>query len=750
MRRHRRHGRALLELPHHGAVLADARVAADRSQRDDATAWRRSPSSAPASPGSRPASRSRTASSPRCSPSTGTTPTASASGTSRRARSATWPRTRGAGRSDAASSASTASSAASRTRGIPTSSTTTTRSTRRRRPRRATTSPRTSPTRRSQFIRDAKVVDPDKPFFMYLAPECGHAPHHVFEEWADKYKGKFDEGYEAIRAGDPGAPEGARPAARGHRAVADQPARRAGTHRPRRPAVAAARHRATVGLAERRRAAAVRRGWPRCSPATSPTPTTRSAGSSTTSRQPGELDNTIIVVISDNGASGEGGPNGSFNEWRFFNGMPDTTETDAAAHRRARHRRRRTTTTTPAGRGRSTRRSRTGSGGPATRAASPTCASCRGRRRSRRRRTSRHQYVHAVDVVPTIYELLGIEPPEVLKGYTQSPIEGESFAASAHRPDGAGEGDAVLRDARPALDLPRGLAGLHGAPADLGLGQLRPRRVGALRPRARPRAVEEPRRAGARAARGAEEPVVLLRGHLQRAAARRPHRARADRSPSGRTARPTATSTSTTRTAPTCPSSPVCSINGRSYTHRGRRRRRVGRRRGRAVRARRRRRRSQPLRQGQEAALHVQLGRHAPAGRRRRPRASRPGTHVFTADFAAEGPERGSGDAGLRRHADALRRRGEGRRGRDRHPAGLFCLGRRRHLRRSRQRVAGHARLRRGRSSSPAAPSTRSSSTSRASASSTTRPRCSAGSPRTDPSRRCGQRRGRPITEARV
>ena len=41
----------------------------------------------------------------------------------------------------------------------------------------------------------------------------------------------------------------------------------------------------------------------------------------------GELDNTIIVVVSDNGASGEGGPNGSFNEWRFFNGVPDTAET---------------------------------------------------------------------------------------------------------------------------------------------------------------------------------------------------------------------------------------------------------------------------------------------------------------------------------------------------------------------------------------------------------------------------------------
>ena len=42
--------------------------------------------------------------------------------------------------------------------------------------------------------------------------------------------------------------------------------------------------------------------------------------------QSGELDNTIIVLVSDNGASGEGGPNGSVNENKFFNGIPDTIE----------------------------------------------------------------------------------------------------------------------------------------------------------------------------------------------------------------------------------------------------------------------------------------------------------------------------------------------------------------------------------------------------------------------------------------
>ena len=86
----------------------------------------------------------------------------------------------------------------------------------------------------------------------------------------------------------------------------------------------------------------------------------------------GQLDNTIIVLVSDNGASGEGGPNGSVNENKFFNGVPGhdrgeprSTSTSSAA-------RGPTTTTRPAGRGRSTRRSRCGSATRTTRAAPPT------------------------------------------------------------------------------------------------------------------------------------------------------------------------------------------------------------------------------------------------------------------------------------------------------------------------------------------------------------------------------------------
>ena len=50
-----------------------------------------------------------------------------------------------------------------------------------------------------KMVQGAKQIAPDKPFFMYFCPGCAHAPHHVFKEWADKYKGKFDDGYEKYR-----------------------------------------------------------------------------------------------------------------------------------------------------------------------------------------------------------------------------------------------------------------------------------------------------------------------------------------------------------------------------------------------------------------------------------------------------------------------------------------------------------------------------------------------------------------------
>jgi arylsulfatase A-like enzyme len=50
-----------------------------------------------------------------------------------------------------------------------------------------------------KWIGQQQVLTPDKPFFVYFAPGATHAPHHVPKEWADKYKGKFDQGYDKLR-----------------------------------------------------------------------------------------------------------------------------------------------------------------------------------------------------------------------------------------------------------------------------------------------------------------------------------------------------------------------------------------------------------------------------------------------------------------------------------------------------------------------------------------------------------------------
>ena len=49
------------------------------------------------------------------------------------------------------------------------------------------------------WIGQEKALMPDKPFFVYFAPGATHAPHHVPKEWADKYKGKFDQGWDKLR-----------------------------------------------------------------------------------------------------------------------------------------------------------------------------------------------------------------------------------------------------------------------------------------------------------------------------------------------------------------------------------------------------------------------------------------------------------------------------------------------------------------------------------------------------------------------
>ena len=70
------------------------------------------------------------------------------------------------------------------------------------------------------WIRQQKALMPDRPFFVYYAPGATHAPHHVAQEWVDKYRGQFYARLGRAARADPGPPEGAGGRARRHRADA--------------------------------------------------------------------------------------------------------------------------------------------------------------------------------------------------------------------------------------------------------------------------------------------------------------------------------------------------------------------------------------------------------------------------------------------------------------------------------------------------------------------------------------------------
>ena len=139
---------------------------------------------------------------------TATTPMRSANGISRRrTRSRRRDRTT-AGRWAGASNASTVFSAATPTSIIRSWCTTTTRWRRRRRPEEGYHLTEDLVDKAISFIADSKQVAPNKPFFMYFCPGATHAPHHVPKEWADKYKGQFDDGWDAYREENFRAAEG--------------------------------------------------------------------------------------------------------------------------------------------------------------------------------------------------------------------------------------------------------------------------------------------------------------------------------------------------------------------------------------------------------------------------------------------------------------------------------------------------------------------------------------------------------------
>jgi arylsulfatase A-like enzyme len=280
------------------------------------------------------------------------------------------------------------------------------------------------------MIADGKQVAPDKPFFLYLTPGASHAPHHVPKEWADKYKGKFDMGYEqyaadaCARMKELGlipentdlAPMNSMQDATNSKGMAWPDADRVlpwDTLDDDHKKVFTRMAEVFAGFIEY---------------------TDNEIGRLIDFiEELGELDNTIFIVTSDNGASGEGTTVGSVNESLFFNGIPDTVENNLKYLDVL--------------------------GGIETYNHYPTGwaqAFCSPYKMFKRYVWNggicdpfiiswpdkikdyggmRDQYCHVSDVAATIYEALEIDFPERVKNHTQMPLDGTSFAYSFDQPN---------------------------------------------------------------------------------------------------------------------------------------------------------------------------------------------------------------------------------------------------------------------------------------------------------------------------
>jgi arylsulfatase len=259
------------------------------------------------------------------------------------------------------------------------------------------------------FIADAKQVAPEKPFFLYFCPGAMHAPHQAPREFIDRYKGMFDDGWDAYREKvfERQIAEGLLPP----KTVLSK----------RDPDVQEWK---SLSADERRLYARMMEVF-----AGFLEHTDHHIGRLLDFLgQSGELDNTLVMLVSDNGASAEGGPDGSMNENLFFNNVPEKLEDNLKVIDELggpKHFNHYPWGWAWAGNAPFRRWKReTYRGG----VSDPFIVSWP--RGIKARGEIREQYAHVIDIVPTVLESLGLEPPAQLRGVAQSPIHGVSFAHS--------------------------------------------------------------------------------------------------------------------------------------------------------------------------------------------------------------------------------------------------------------------------------------------------------------------------------
>ncbi len=263
------------------------------------------------------------------------------------------------------------------------------------------------------FVRDQQAAAPERPFFLYLAFGACHWPHHVPRETIEKYRGRYDGGWDVIRDGR----------LTRQKALGIVPPNT--VLAPRNPGVPAWEE---LSAQERRLSVRLQEVY-----AAFLNHTDAQIGRLLAFlRAMGRLDNTLIVLLSDNGASSEGGPTGAANTRKHLGYERETLEERLRALDRLgseyafNH--------YPMGWAQVSNtplkwyKKDTHGGG----IRAPLILHWPARIADRG--GIRTQYHHVVDVVPTILGVLGIEAPEVYKGVGQLPIHGVSLAYTFDAP----------------------------------------------------------------------------------------------------------------------------------------------------------------------------------------------------------------------------------------------------------------------------------------------------------------------------
>ena len=261
-----------------------------------------------------------------------------------------------------------------------------------------------------RMISDSKGVRPDRPFFAYVPFGATHAPHQAPERYLQKYRGKYDEGWDVVRR-------------RWYERQLELGVIPEGTElAPRNPGVDAWDD---LPVNQQKIGARLQEAFAAFLDHTDDQIGRLVDGL----RDMGELDNTIFVVLADNGASQEGGPFGVMHEMKFFNGifedgdaMIDQLDDIGGPHSHTNY---------PWGWAQCGNspfkwyKQNTHEGGVHV----PMIVHAPGVIDAANAGELRDQFVNVSDVVPTIYDLIGVTPPETYNGVEQLPVTGHSFAS---------------------------------------------------------------------------------------------------------------------------------------------------------------------------------------------------------------------------------------------------------------------------------------------------------------------------------